>query len=150
MEHILSKFTDHNKRGQNTDTLKSSSIFQKGLSRLEKWADRDFMQVKGNCQVLHAGQSKSVQQDRCHLDRKQPWLKLWRDPSKHQAEYDWKCVIAWKVSSCILSYLVSSSVASKRERGKQSFLCIQHCETASGAQHLASESSAQGDTDLRD
>lgn len=64
MQHILSKFTDDNKRGQKTDTLKSSSIFQKGLSGLEKWTDRDFMQVKGNCQVLHVGQSKSVQQHR--------------------------------------------------------------------------------------
>lgn len=64
MEHIHKcKFTSYTKRGQNTDTLKSSSIFQKGLlSRLEKWADRDFMKVKGNCQVLHVGQSKSVQQ----------------------------------------------------------------------------------------
>lgn len=61
MEHVLSKFTDNSKRGQNTDTVKSSSIFQKGLSRLEKWADRDFMKVEGNCQVLHVGQSKSVQ-----------------------------------------------------------------------------------------
>lgn len=54
MEHILSKFID--------DTLKSSSIFQKGLSRLEKWTDVDFMKVKGNCQLLHMGQSKPVQQ----------------------------------------------------------------------------------------
>lgn len=64
MEHMLSKFTDDTKRGQNTDTLKSRSIFQKGLIRLEEWADRDFMKVKGNCQVLHTGQSKSVQQHR--------------------------------------------------------------------------------------
>lgn len=64
MEDILCKFTDYTKRGQNTDTLKSSSIFQKGLSRPEKWADRDFINLKGNCQVLHLGQSMSVQQHR--------------------------------------------------------------------------------------
>lgn len=62
MEYILCKFTDDTKRGQNTDTVKSSSIFQKGLSRLEKWADRDSMNVKGNCQVLYLGQSMSVWQ----------------------------------------------------------------------------------------
>lgn len=73
MEHIHNcKFTDYTKRGQNTDTQKSSNVFQKGFSRLEKWADRDFMKVKGNFQVLHVGQSESVQQHRCHLDRKQP------------------------------------------------------------------------------
>lgn len=39
MECILSKFTDDTKLGRNIDTLKGSSIFQKGLSKLEKWAD---------------------------------------------------------------------------------------------------------------
>lgn len=35
IECILSKFRDDTKLGGNTDTLKGSSIFQKGLSRLE-------------------------------------------------------------------------------------------------------------------
>lgn len=62
MECILSKFTDDTKLGGNIHTLKGSSIFQKGLSRLEKWADRDFIKFKGNCQVLHQGRNRSMQQ----------------------------------------------------------------------------------------
>ncbi|KAK4824641.1 hypothetical protein QYF61_016947 [Mycteria americana] len=62
MECILSKLTDDTTLVGNTDTLKGSGIFQKGLSGLEKWADRDFIKFKGNCQVLHLGKSKSMQQ----------------------------------------------------------------------------------------
>lgn len=58
MECILSEFTDDTELGRNIGTLKGSSISQKGLSRLEKWAERDFIKFKGNCQI----QCQSVQQ----------------------------------------------------------------------------------------
>lgn len=44
------------------EILIHSSIFEKGLSRLEKWTDSHNMKFKGICQGLHLGRNKSVQQ----------------------------------------------------------------------------------------
>lgn len=105
MECILNKFTDETKLGGNTDMLKDSSIFQKGLNRLEKWADRDFMKFKGKCQVLHLGRRNSLQQYRLGAI----WIESSSAKSDREILVNIKLniikqhVFAGKVASCILS-----------------------------------------------
>lgn len=96
MECILSKFRDDTKLGGNIDTLKGSSIFEKGLSRLEKWTDSHNMKFKGICQVLHLGRNKSMQQ--CKLGA------IWTESSP--AENDVENLVNIKLNAikqCVLA-----------------------------------------------
>ncbi|GAB0175600.1 mitochondrial enolase superfamily member 1 [Grus japonensis] len=54
----LSKFADNTKLGGVADMPEGCTAIQRDLNRLEKWADRKFMQFnKGNCKVLHLGRN---------------------------------------------------------------------------------------------
>jgi len=54
----LSKLADDTKRGEVADTRQGCAAIQRDLDRLEKWADRDFMQFNtGKCKVLHVGRN---------------------------------------------------------------------------------------------
>ncbi|GAB0175844.1 mitochondrial enolase superfamily member 1 [Grus japonensis] len=54
----LSKCADTTKLGAVADTAEGHVAIQRDLDRLEKWANRNLMQLnKGNCKVLHLGKN---------------------------------------------------------------------------------------------
>jgi len=69
LECSLSKFADNTKLGRVVDTPEDCAAIQRGLDRMESWAERNLMKFhKGKCRVLYLGRNNPMHQYRLGAD----------------------------------------------------------------------------------